>query len=331
MTPTLAAWLHRLDPVALDLGGPFVVRWYGLSYLLGFLIAYLLIRRVTKVGVSTLRPDHVGDLVMWLAIGVVVGGRLGYVFFYRVDLLWEFTAAPPWWGVLAINQGGMASHGGMIGGIAASGLYAWRYGHRWTHLLDLFAFGAPLGLFFGRLANFWNGELIGRACDPKLPWAVKFPQEMYDVPAVADRVLLAVQRAGFEPRPGVDEVSWVIHQVQRGNAALAEVVAPLLTPRHPSQLYAAALEGLCVAAVLLWAWRRPRRTGLIGSLFCVSYAVARVADEFFRSPDAHLGLQAMQLSRGQWLSFGLLALGVVGLVIVSRVDWPRMGGWPRAG
>ncbi len=329
---TLAAYLHTLDPFAIDFGGGWGIRWYGLSYLLGFFLGYLLIRRVARVGVSTLTPDRVADLVVTIAIGIVVGGRLGYVLFYRIDLLWTFTSHAPWWSAVAINEGGMASHGGMIGGILASGWFAWRHGHRWSHLLDLFAFAAPPGLFFGRVANFVNGELLGRPCDASLPWAVKFPQELSD-PALAERALLALARAGLEP-VGHDAVGWMIGRIQSGDRDVIAVVEPLLTPLHPSQLYAAVGEGLVVFLVLAIAWLRPRRPLLIGSLFCVTYAAMRIVDERFRQPDEHLGMQALDLTRGQWLSLGLLALGLLGLALWRRSTVPRMGGWlastPRA-
>ena len=322
----LAAYLHTLDPFALDFGGGWGIRWYGLSYLVGFYLGYLLVKRVARAGISTLTPDRVADLIITLALGIVIGGRLGYVLFYRIDLLWSFSGSFPWWSALAINEGGMASHGGMIGGIAASGFFAWRHGHKWNHLLDLFAFGAPPGLFFGRIANFINGELLGRPCDPALPWAVKFPQELHGWNSGQLQQLdTALADAGVLPM----NVNQVIAAVQAGDRQVIDVVEPMLTALHPSQLYAAVGEGLVVFLVLLWTWRRPQKPYLIGSLFCVTYAVMRVVDERFRQPDEHLGFQALGLTRGQWLSFGLLALGTVGIGLWLRSRAPVMGSWRR--
>ncbi|HEX7010670.1 MAG TPA: prolipoprotein diacylglyceryl transferase [Phycisphaeraceae bacterium] len=326
MLATLAAWLHDIDPYALKLweGGP--IRWYGLSYLLGFFIGYLLIRRVTRVGSSPLHPQRVADLVFQAAIGVMVGGRLGYVFFYKPALLWTFDSHVPFWGVLAINQGGMASHGGMIGAILAALLFAHRHHQNRLFLLDLLAFGAPLGLFFGRIANFINGELIGRPAPASLPWAVKFPQELYDNPDLARQALDAV------PYPFGNSVDQIITAIQQGNQAVIRAVEPLLTPRHPSQLYAAVLEGLCVFAVLLIAWRKPRKPGVIGALFCISYAVARIGDEFFRRPDVHIQNQEFALlgvTRGQWLSALLLLLGLGLMWYAIRRPTQPMGAWRR--
>jgi len=172
-----AAWVHDLDPFLIQFPKSFPIagiRWYGLSYLAGFVIAWLLIRRVLRVGTQPeatldatgtrrLEPQRAADLVINLAIGIVVGGRLGYVLFYRPELFVEFTSSPPFWGALAINKGGMASHGGMVGGTLAVYYFAWRHKVRPLFLGDLFGFGAPLVLFIGRIANLINAELYGLA------------------------------------------------------------------------------------------------------------------------------------------------------------------------
>ncbi len=332
MIMTLAAYLHNLDPYAVQLweGGP--IRWYGLSYLAGFAIAFALVRRVARVGKTTLESQKVGDYVVAVSIGIVLGGRLGYVLFYRPDLLWSFTGAFPFWGVVAINEGGMASHGGILGGILGTLVYARRHGHSWPHLLDLMAFSAPPGLMLGRIANFINGELIGRACSPGLPWAVKFPQEIYRWGVVE----LARLEPVFQLLAVPDYVTTygpssllpkIISEIQAGNAAVQQAIEPLLTPRHPSQLYAAALEGAAVFLVLAIAWAKPRKPLVVGSLFCTTYAAVRVFDEMFREPDAHLGFQWLNMTRGQWLSVALLIAGLALLGIFSRRNVEPMGGW----
>lgn len=332
MTATLAAYLHTIDPYAIMLweGGP--IRWYGLSYLLGFFIAYHLIKRVARTGGSTLKPTEAGDLIVSLAIGIVLGGRLGYVLFYRPELLTETLDGPPYWAVLAINQGGMASHGGMIGGILACGWFAWRRGHCWPHLLDLAAFAAPLGLMFGRVANFINGELLGRPCDPALPWAVKFPQELFEWDSQQLTLLWpAIEAlppaAGQDPGWVMGRVPSVIAEVQAGNVEVTSLVEPLLTARHPSQLYAAALEGLILFLLLTFIWRRPRKPGVISGWFCVLYGLLRIGGEHYRMPDAHIGFQWLGMTRGQWLSVGLLIGGMALLAAFGRRGVPCMGGW----
>lgn len=320
MTPTLAAWLHTIDPYAIQLweGGP--IRWYGLSYLAGFVLAYLLIKRVAKVGVSTLPPAKAGDLVISLALGIVVGGRLGYVLFYKPQLLIEFTGSPPFWGVFDMMGGGMASHGGMIGGIVATWWFARRNKQPWLHTMDLMAFSAPLGLLCGRLANFVNGELIGRECPPDFPLAVQFPQEVYDSQETYDAMTLAYGRE--LPAHWLD-------RLQSGSEALQRAATEVLPTRHPSQLYAGLTEGIIVFAVLALLWLKPRRPGVIVGAFGVVYAVMRLINENFRMPDAHLGDQPLGLTRGQWLSVGLLLVGVVVLAIAQRGKPSPMGSWRR--
>ena len=334
MIVTVAAYLHTIDPYAIKLweGGP--IRWYGLSYLAGFLIAYGLVRRVAVVGRTTLQPEKVGDLIVTVAIGIVVGGRLGYTLFYRPDLMWSFSSDPPYWGALAINEGGMASHGGIIGGIVAMLWYSRRHQHSWPHLLDLLAFGGPLGLLLGRVANFVNGELIGRACSPDLPWAVKFPQEIYRWNSEQLSRLDPVLSVLTSPDPArvYGWSAWlgiIVAEVQNGNEAVQQAIEPLLTPRHPSQLYGAALEGGVVFLVVAIAWMKPRKPLVVGCLGCVTYAIVRIFDELFREPDAHIGFQWLGMTRGQWLSIVLLVVAVTLLIVFSRRKVDVMGGWLR--
>lgn len=328
---TLAAWLHNLNPILLELG-PVAIRWYGLSYLAGFFVAYLMVKRVCSVGVSTLKPENAADLVVAVAIGIFIGGRLGYVLLYSPDLIWEFSGSIPFWGVLAINKGGMASHGGMIGGMIGCLYFARRNKHDFLYLCDLFAFTAPLGIFFGRIANFINGELLGRPCSPDFPLAVKFPQELVDLPyeqlySIYDRL----------PPPGSivpDLTSWneqvIIELIQNGNTVISSAIEPFLTPRHPSQLYAGTMEGLVVLAVLMLIWMKPRKPGLIAGSFAMVYAVMRIINEFFRMPDAHIidkEFATLHITRGQWLSALLFLFGIALATIALKRKSNPMGGW----
>lgn len=323
MITLLGTYLHDIDPYAIRLPQGWWsqgIRWYGLSYLGGFVISYLLIRRVTKVGISTLSPLKVGDLIFVLLVGVMVGGRLGYVLFYEPSLLSSFTGRFPYWGLLAINEGGMASHGGIIGTIIACAYFARRHGHSMPHMLDLLAFSSPLGLFLGRIANFINGELYGRPCSPKLPWAVHFPQEMFTWSTIQwDRVSSVIDQF-----IGVEEV---IAQIQIGNHVVISAVRPWLTPRHPSQIYAALLEGLFVFGVLAMLWIKPRKPGLIGAAFCITYGVVRIIGEQFRQPDNHIGYQWLNLTRGQWLSIYLIIAGILLAIAFAIRKIHCMGGW----
>ncbi|MCC7145166.1 MAG: prolipoprotein diacylglyceryl transferase [Phycisphaeraceae bacterium] len=331
MPLTLAAYLHDFDPFAFHLfpDGPAIlqgVRWYGLSYLMGFILGLLLIRRVTRRGVSTLKPLEVWDFTLALAVGAVIGGRLGYVLFYKPSLLWD----PPLLGVLQIWKGGMASHGGLIGVILACVYYARRHHHSLWHLLDLAALAFPPGLFCGRIANFINGELYGRIAPPTLPWAVQFPQE---IAAWSDQRKVALIEQ--LPAPLIDAayrdpVSLLLAQVRRGNSQVIRLLHENLPPRHPSQIYEALLEGLLILLVLLWVWRRPRQPGLLVGVGMISYALVRIFVEFFRQPDdhiAHLEAAHWGITRGQWLSALMFLAGLALTLYARRRAAPPQGGW----
>ncbi|MEX0775212.1 MAG: prolipoprotein diacylglyceryl transferase [Phycisphaeraceae bacterium] len=339
LAPTLAAWVHDLDPFVVRFPeGRFLpagIRWYGLSYLLGFFVGYLIIRRAVRVGITTLKPMEVADMVVTLAIGAVVGGRLGYVLFYDPTLLGAIDDFP-YWGVLALTRGGMASHGGIIGAVIACWYYAYRHGHSWAHVLDVAALGTPLGLFFGRIANFINGELYGRPCAQDFPLAVQFPQELAH-PTKAQEIavqVFAVEHADLlPPRAGYDTaVAWIIQQAQQGNQMVIDFLRQVLTPRHPSQLYQAVLEGLVVMAVLLIVWWRPRKPLILGATFMLTYGIVRIIGEFFRMPDAdimEMEYAHWGISRGQLLSVFMVGGGVLLIELARRRDVTPMGGWRR--
>ena len=313
-------WVHTLDPFAV---GP--IRWYGLAYLAGFICAYFLVRRVMRASTSPLPPSKASDLIFALVLGVMIGGRLGYVAFYQPSLLWTFSERLPFWEALAINRGGMASHGGMIGVVIAALIFAHRQRAPFLYVVDLAAFGAPLGLFFGRLANFVNGELYGRPAPDLLPWAVKFPQEMHAWNALQllqmHQSLARVQRDA----PAVDDV---IEALQRDDTVVSTAIAPLLLARHPSQIYEALLEGLFVFAVLLVAWRVARKPGTIAATFGIVYAFVRIFGEQFRLPDAPvLAVLGIEVTRGQLLSIVLLAASLGLALLVHRQNRQAGGGW----
>ncbi|WII71207.1 prolipoprotein diacylglyceryl transferase [Bdellovibrio sp. 22V] len=342
--------VHDFDPFALRISGDFGIRWYGLSYMMGFICAYLLIKWLAQRQRAGLAPNMVGDFITYAAIGTLVGGRLGYVLFYAPDLLWKFKSSFPFWGVLAVNEGGMASHGGMIGIVVACLLYARKYSVNALYLFDLVAVSGPVGVFFGRIANFINGELVGRPCDPSYPLAVKFPQDIFAWPG-QDMAKVAELSPVVE-KVGVTREQWlelvdkfrfdvaardqvysvmnkVVESIQEGNTAVKEAIAPLLTPRYPSQLFAAVGEGLLVFLVLFFLWRKPRKPGFIAACFILIYAVVRVVDEHFRMPDAHIGFQWLGLTRGQWLSVAMFVVGLIMMFVWTRASSLNIPGWGR--
>lgn len=342
--------VHDLDPFAFRISGDFGVRWYGLSYMMGFICAYLLIKWLAKRQRSGLTPQMVGDFITYGAIGTLVGGRLGYVLFYGPDLFLKFKSAFPYWGVLAVNEGGMASHGGIIGIVVACLLYARKYSVNGLYLLDLVSVVGPLGVFFGRIANFINGELVGRPSAPDYPLAVKFPQDIFSWPA--QEAARLPELTPVVEKIGVDREQWlgllekfrfdgaardqvysilnqIVNSIQEGNVAAKQAIAPLLTPRYPSQLFAALGEGLFLFLILFLLWKKPRKPGFIASMFIVLYAIVRVLDERYRMPDAHIGFQALDLTRGQWLSIAMFVVGIVLMFVWSRASSLSIPGWGR--
>lgn len=345
-TLTLAAWLHDLSPFALRFTDTFGIRWYGLSYALGFLLAYLLMRRLATLGYTAIRRDQIGDMVLTLIMGVVLGGRLGYIAFYQPSLLWTFSDSAPFWGVLQINKGGMASHGGMIGVIGVALWWVWRLNRQRAqdklepisklHVLDVCALGVPAGLGLGRLANFINSELLGKVvAAPGAPapwWAVRFPREIvseHAVPLTKDqqqtlaRLVNDVSLPSDSFEQGFERL---LSKIQHGSRDLAEKLEPLVSARHPSQLYQAFAEGLVLLAILWIIAARPRKPGVVGAWFLIAYGVLRITTEFWRLPD--VGVQKLLgLSRGQQLSALMVAVGAVALVMVLRRPGPKNPGW----
>jgi len=340
--------LHTLDPYAIKLWGGFGIRWYGLSYLGGFIAAYYLFVWLANKKLLLVDKKLLSDFVFSVAIGTVIGGRLGYCIFYSPELFLRLTSVPPFWGVLAVNEGGMASHGGIIGIIVASWWFARKHGFSPRHAVDLCALAGPIGVFFGRLANFINGELVGRPCQEAYAWCVRFPQDILLWPTHEQARLAELTPVVKEL--GVQADSWnawiheflfkreswhslestlmaIIDSVQHHNYVVADELAPLLTARHPSQLYEAFLEGIFLFTVLFLLWAMPRKPGVITGAFLTVYSLVRIVGEQFRMPDAHLGYQALGLTRGQWLSAGMFILGASYLLICLRSNADRVGGW----
>ncbi|MBE0469215.1 MAG: prolipoprotein diacylglyceryl transferase [Methyloprofundus sp.] len=251
-----------IDPVALSLG-PIKVHWYGLMYLIGIAGAwYLLSKRVNKPN-SPIRGEALEDLIFYAAMGIILGGRFGYVLFYNFD---NFLADPVM--LFKVWQGGMSFHGGLLGVIVAMWIFARKQKCTLLALTDFIAPVVPVGLFAGRIGNFINAELWGKPTD--VYWAFVFP----------------------------------------GGGPL---------PRHPSQLYEAALEGLVLFLILWFYSSKPRPVMAVSGLFALFYGLFRFIVEFYRVPDEHLGYLALDwLTMGQILSTPLIAIGIILLGLAYR-------------
>ncbi|HLB34120.1 MAG: prolipoprotein diacylglyceryl transferase [Verrucomicrobia bacterium RIFCSPHIGHO2_12_FULL_41_10] len=308
----LAYYVHDLSPFLIRFGNGFGIRWYGLAYILAFLFGTLLYRYLAKKGYSDLSPDQVTDFITWSALfGVVIGGRLGYMLFYDLD---GFLQNPLIF--FRVWEGGMASHGGIIGLALYSLWYAHRHHVSWLNLGDNLVVVAPIGLFLGRCANFINGELFGRATSSL--WAMQFPKELLFLPP---GFVIATLNDTAAIDPKFCTVEAVIDGVH-SSPVLHDYLATILTPRYPSQLLEAFLEGIVLFS-LLWILRTRCRlpNGVLTGIFFIAYALLRIAGETFREPDAPL---TGFLTRGQFLSLFLILIGLafVGAAFL-RLRYPQ--------
>jgi phosphatidylglycerol---prolipoprotein diacylglyceryl transferase len=347
----MAFMVHTLNPIIFSIYGNIAVRWYGLAYLIGFIVAFFLINWLGKRQGQDFKTEMVSDLVTYGAFGILLGGRLGYALFYSQDLFIKFKSDFPFWGLLAVNEGGMASHGGMIGLVVACLLFAKKYQVSSLYTFDLVALCGPIGIFFGRIANFINGELVGREAPQGTPWTVKFPSDIEFWPSQFPEKLRHLAEVVVHI-PGYSREKWlewvdtykttsearaqifhglqdIVEATQTGNTQVVEALAPYLVSRYPSQLYQALLEGLLLFLVLFFLWARDKKPGLIGASFVVFYALARILGEQFRMPDAHIGYQWLNLTRGQWLSVIMLLIGFVLIFVWSKQGAQKIPGWWR--
>jgi phosphatidylglycerol:prolipoprotein diacylglycerol transferase len=304
----LAYYVHHLNPFLIRFYDQFGIRWYGVAYLCGFIAAFYLLKWLARKGYGSLTEGQVADFTFYAALfGVLLGGRFGYVLFYRPEMLTDPIS------ILRVGDGGMASHGGIIGLIIFSWIYARRHKISWTGIGDNLVAVAPIGLLFGRIANFINGELWGHPTN--VPWAVQFPSELLDY---SDKAQTAIDQCSALS-PNLDSVNAII-DAARTNPQVREILSHILTPRHPSQLYEALLEGVILFVCLITIRLRFRKPdGLTTGCFFLLYPIMRIIGETFRVPDAPL---TGPFTRGQFLS---LFMFLIALGFFWRVwkTWPK--------
>ncbi len=256
-----------IDPIIFSIG-PVSLRWYGTMYLIGFLAAMFMANKAADKSDGLWTRDQVSDLLFYSFLGVILGGRVGYVLFYQFDY---FLSDPLY--LLEIWQGGMSFHGGFLGVILAAFIFARKTKKNFLAVGDFVVPLVPIGLGMGRLGNFINSELWGRQTD--VPWAMVFPTD------------------------------------------------PLQVPRHPSQLYEFFLEGVVLLIIMLVIIRKPRSLGLATGSFFIGYGVFRSFIEFFREPDAHLGLYFSFISKGQILSIPMILVGIL-IIYLGHLSQQKM-------
>lgn len=279
---------HNIDPVLLPLFGPLAIRWYGLAYLFGFLVSFFLLRRWSKIGSLSIPSDQVSHFIVLFAFfGVFLGGRLGYQLLYNFD---AFIANPL--SLFKIWEGGMASHGGFVGSVLFLIWYAKKQGYNFWNISDHLAMTVSLGIGFGRIANFINGELWGRISSAK--WAIIFPQE------------IGLRYGEYDPS--------LVEQL---------VTSGYLSPRHPSQLYQAFCEGFLVFGLLLLLRKTQwgKTPSIMSGCYLLLYAIARIAMEFFREPDSSVYFE--WLTKGQLYSILMIVAGVF-ILFRSKLFKPRL-------
>ncbi|AKJ67140.1 prolipoprotein diacylglyceryl transferase [Pandoraea thiooxydans] len=283
----------NIDPVAIHLG-PLSIRWYGLMYLTGFIL-FLLVGRIRTrqphIAAQGWKAQDLDDMLFYGVLGVILGGRLGYVLFYKPDFYFAHPLE-----IFKVWEGGMSFHGGFLGVLVAMFVYTRRVGQTLMRGTDLIAPMVPLGLGAGRLGNFINGELWGRVTSPDAPWAMIFPGA-----AGEDRAWLLAH-----PQLAITQGLQAIYEKYHG------------LPRHPSELYEFALEGVALFVIMWLFSRKPRPVGAVSAMFLIGYGVFRFLVEFTRQPDNFLGLLALGFSMGQWLSLPMIVIGLLMLIYVYR-------------
>jgi phosphatidylglycerol:prolipoprotein diacylglycerol transferase len=286
--PLFAIPFPAIDPVAISLG-PVVIRWYALAYILGLIVGWRYCLILAGREPRLISRRDIDDFLVWATLGVVLGGRIGFVLFYNLPYYIDHPIQ-----VLFLWHGGMSFHGGALGVTTAIILFARHRVLSIFALSDVVLEAMPIGLFFGRIANFINGELFGRITD--VGWAIIFPNGAVSTDAVPPGIISLCQSVRFDNGTGLN------------------------CPRHPSELYEATCEGMLLFLLLLFAEHRGarRHPGIVTGLFLAGYAIARVSGELFRQPDAQLGFLIFDTTMGQLLSIPVLVAGVLIILWARR-------------
>jgi len=330
----LADYVHNWDPVIFSLTDTIKLRWYGFSYLMAFIVGFLLLKWMGNRKLWVLPGEKSADFISAAAFfGVFLGGRLGYLLFYTIPEKGVGVIADDPLMILRVWEGGMASHGGILGLMIFTFFYARMQKVSWTGLGDGLCVVAPLGLMFGRLANFINGELYGRVATG-FGGAMKFPDSLgADTLAKAggdEHSQRLILDGFFRKATSIDpslanKPLGIVKEKARSNPELMELFAEYLQPRYPSQLYQAAGEGLLLFLILIIVrlkWPKLPH-GILTGLFFIFYAIFRITMEGFREPDAKtFEFGATEVTKGQFYSYFMIAIGI-GFIIYAKMRKPQ--------
>jgi phosphatidylglycerol---prolipoprotein diacylglyceryl transferase len=348
------------SPFVIKFSESFGIHWYGLFYLLSVVAAYFIIRWFSSRQHTNFTKESTIDFIAFAGIGMLVGARLGYLL-YEPNLFIQFRTDFPFWGILAIDDGGLSIHGAMFGLFISTFLFSLKSGISQLYLLDLSSLICAIAIMFGRIASFFNGEHIGRTMIEAdgvgtafvnhlmENLLVKFPQEILQWP-VSHFSKLESLTSIIEKLPGLSKESWltglqqyheseqaralvqgdleqIVHAVQNGNSGVLDALSSLLEFRHPVQLYAAFGEGFIVFLFLFILWFKPRRPGVITSWFISLYSLIRIFEEQFALPEVQLGFRWLGVTQAQWLSILSFIFGLWLIFFYGRSSGLATPGW----
>ena len=335
----LSAYVHDLDPILISFTENIAIRWYGLAYLGGFVAGWWILKTMAEKKLFPLAPEKTSDFIAYAAfLGVFLGGRFGYVLFYMLpspDGREQIMDDPLT--IFKVWDGGMSSHGGIIGLTIFAWFYARKHKLSWRAIGDGLVCVAPLGVFFGRIANYINGELYGHIAKGDLPWLVQFPSTLFN-PKCAESekenyneaMGAAIQASSGKSHDALVQAytsglggEATLTAAIRENPDVAEAIEPYLSARHPSQLYEGVLEGLLLFIILLaLRFRYPKLPlGMLTGLFFLLYAIGRIFVEQYRVPDSAM---VLGLTKGQFYStfFIIVGVGFLGAALRKKTSQP---------
>lgn len=338
--------VHDFSPFVWRLNEDIGIHWYGLLILFALGLCSMCMRWLSHRQRMEFSNIQIIDFLLISTVSVLFGARIGFCLFYDPELFLRFRPSAPFWAVLALSEGGLSMHGALIGFVLSTVLFARRRGLNRLYLFDVGGFCAPLVIFFIRIGSFLSGEAFGRPAGESFLLAMKFPREIFiwskEDPGQLASLALVVQKFGIEPqqwqlwlsqaagdgavREKINDVlGHLVLAVDEGDAAIRGALESLLTPRHPAQLYAGALDGILLFVMMLLVWRGPKMAGQVGAFFLIMLSMMHVLlTEYVFLPlsESHYRLNMI-------LNLCAFGLGVIFFLVWSRSGSILIPGWTR--